>query len=329
MITTVPGLQLAAIMERSGNNARAMYPNVPVVRTVDELLAMDSIKLVVVTTPNPTHFELVSKCLRAGRHVVVDKPFATTYVEALALQRIAQECGRLIAVYQNRRWDGDFQTLRRVVQEGSLGRLVHFESHMERYRPQLNAEAWRELPEPGSGLWFDLGPHLLDQAFVLFGLPEAMTAELRAERDGAAVADAFEAVLHYPNLRVLLRSNLLTCVPGPRFRLNGTRGSFVKFGSDPQEDALKAGGTPGQPNWGKEPAENWGTLSLADGDKITSTRVETAIGDYRHYYENVRDAIVAGTPLDVSPQNALNVMRALELGMASSREQCTMPFGVD
>jgi len=326
ILRTTPGLSLAAILERSGDKARAAYPDVRVVRTIGELLSIDSIHLVVVTTPNPTHFDLASQCLKAGRHVVVDKPFTPTYAESAELVRLAQECGRLITVYQNRRWDGDFLAVRRLVQEGSLGRLVHFESHMERYRPQLPREAWRELPKPGSGLWFDLGPHLLDQALLVFGPPEALTAELRAERDGALVDDAFDAVLHYPRLRVLLRSNLLTCVPGPRFRMDGTQGSFVKHGPDPQEDALKRGETPDRPNWGREPEENWGTLSLARGDKITQTRIPTAIGDYRHYYENVRDAILSGAPLDVSPQHALSVMRALELGIESSKQRRTLPF---
>jgi predicted dehydrogenase len=281
---------------------------------------------VVVTTPNPTHLDLARQCLQAGRHVVVDKPFTTTSAEAAELVRLAEERKRLITVYHNRRWDGDFLTVRRIVQEGSLGRLVLFESHMERYRPTLKAQAWREQPDPGSGLWFDLGPHVLDQAFMLFGQPESMTAELRTERDGAMVDDAFDVVLHYPKLRVLLRSNLLTCVPGPRFRVNGTRGSFVKHGSDLQEDALKRGETPDQPNWGKEPSENWGTLSIAEGNTITPTRIPTEIGDYRRYYENVRDAIVSGVPPDVSPQHALRIMQALELGMESSQRGCTIPF---
>src|SRR5258705_1312021 len=234
-ISAVPGLQLAAILERTGDSARAAYPDARVVRSISELLSIDSIELVVITTPNSTHLDLARQCLQAGRYVVVDKPFAPTLAEAAELVRIAQEHKRLITVYHNRRWDGDFLTVRRLIQQSPPGRLVLFESHMERYRPTLKAEAWRERPTPGSGLWFDLGPHLLDQAFVLFGEPESMTAELRTERDGAAVDDAFDVVLQYPRMRVLLRSNLLTCVPGPRFRLNGTQGSFVKYGSDPQE----------------------------------------------------------------------------------------------
>jgi predicted dehydrogenase len=326
IISAVPGLQLAAIMERTGDSARAAYPDARVVRSVSELLSIDSIELVVITTPNPTHLELSRQCLEAGRHVVVDKPFTTTVAEAEELVRTAKQHNRLITVYQNRRWDGDFLTVRRIVEQGSLGRLVLFESHMERYRPELKAEAWRERPTAGSGLWFDLGPHLLDQAFVLFGPPESMTAELRAERDGAAVDDAFDVVLHYPRLRVLLRSNLLTCVSGPRFRLNGTQGSFVKFGTDPQEEALKRGERMDQPDWGKESEENWGTLSIAQGDKVVETRVPTERGDYSRYYQNVRDALVSAAPLDVSPEHALNMMRALELGIESSRRGCKLPF---
>jgi predicted dehydrogenase len=326
IIRAVPGLQLAAIVERSGNSASAAYPDVRVVRSVSELLSIDSVELVVVTTPNPTHLDLARQCLEGGRHVVVDKPFTTTSAEAEELVRLAKERNRLITVYHNRRWDGDFLTLRRIVQEGKLGRLVLFESHMERYRPMLKAEAWRELPKPGSGLWFDLGPHLLDQAWALFGQPAEITADLRAERDGAVVDDAFDVVLHYARLRVLIRSNLLTCVPGPRFRLNGTRGSFVKYGSDPQEEALKRGETPGQPNWGQEPEENWGILSLAEGETITQTRIPTETGDYPRYYQNVRDAIVSGVPLDVSPQHGLRIMQALELAIESSRRRCTLPF---
>ena len=326
VISAVPGLQLAAIVERSGNSASAAYPNARVVRSIGELLAIDSIELVVITTPNTTHLDLARQCLEAAHHVVVDKPFAPTSAEAAEMVRIAKERGRMITVYQNRRWDGDFLTLRQVAKDDRLGRLVLFESHMERYRPALKANAWRELPTPGSGLWFDLGPHMLDQAFVLFGAPESMTAELRNERDGAVVDDAFDVVLHYPKLRVLLRSNLLTCVPGPRFRLNGTQGSFVKWGSDPQEDALKQGARMEQPNWGQEPEENAGTLSIAVGDKITATRIPSAAGDYSRYYQNVRDAIVSGAPLDVSPQHALAIMRALELGMESSRRGCRLPF---
>jgi predicted dehydrogenase len=325
-IRAVPGLQLAAILERSGDSAQKAYPDARVVRSVDEILSIDSIELVVITTPNTTHLELARQCLEAGRHVVVDKPFAPTTVEAAEMVRIASKAGCLLTVFQNRRWDSDFLTVRRVMQNESLGRLVHFESHMERYRPTVKAQAWRELPAPGSGLWFDLGPHMLDQAFVLFGPPEAMTADLRAERDGAVVDDAFDVVLYYPRLRVLLRSNLLTCATGPRFRANWICGSFVKYGGDPQEDALKRGETPDQPNWGKEPDENRGTLTTTEGETVKQTRVPTETGNYSRYYQNVYDAIVSGTPLDVSPKYALSIMRALELGIESSKRGCRLPF---
>jgi scyllo-inositol 2-dehydrogenase (NADP+) len=197
---------------------------------------------------------------------------------------------------------------------------------MERYRPSVNSDAWREVPDPASGLWFDLGPHLLDQAFVLFGYPESITADIRAERDGAVVPDAFDVLLHYPNLRVQLGSNLLSRITAPRFRLNGTKGSFLKYGVDPQEDALKAGARPSQKDWGAESPEAWGKLAIASDNHVKETRVPTEKGNYTAFYENVRDVIASGAPAENSLPQALNLMRALELAVQSSREQRTVPF---
>src|SRR5690349_3626316 len=188
MIRAVSGLRLAAILERRGNEAKSRYPDVRIVRTLDEMLTIESIRLVVIATPNTTHYSLAERCLQAGRDVVVDKPFATTYAEAEELVRIAKRSGRLITVFQNRRWDGDFRTVCSLINKKTLGRIVLFESHFERYRPKLRAGAWRESTEPGSGILFDLGPHLLDQALVLFGPPLAVSADVRSEREGA-VAD--------------------------------------------------------------------------------------------------------------------------------------------
>lgn len=324
MISAVPGLRLAAIVERHGDTARELYPDVRVLRSVDELLSVESIQLIVVATPNTSHFTLARQCLLNDRHVVVDKPFATSSAEAVELVQLAQQRRRVLSVYQNRRWDGDFVTVRRVLQDGALGEIVLYESHYDRYRPQLRPGTWRERSEPGSGLWFDLGAHLLDQSVVLFGLPEAITADLRTERDGAAVEDAFDVVLHYRRMRALLRSSMLVCAPTPRFRLHGTRGSYVKFGLDPQEEALKRGERPTQPIWGVEPEEKWGTLSLAGDKAITHTRIATAAGNYRQYYENIRDAITSGAPLQVTSQQALHVMSLLELARQSSTQRCTL-----
>ena len=326
VIAAVEGLRLAAILQRAGPEAQLAYPATPVVRTLEQLLAIESIRLLVIATPNTTHFDLAKQCLLAGRDVVIDKPFATTYGEAEALVQIASEQGRLLSVYQNRRWDGDFVTLQRLIADGKLGRVVLFESHFDRFRPQLKDNAWRERPEPGSGVLFDLGPHLIDQALVLFGEPDAVGADIRIERDGASVDDAFDVVLHYPKMRALLRAGMLVSTPTPRFVVQGTEGGYLKFGLDPQEDALKRGETPAGEFWGYEAPERWGTLLEAQGDSFATDKLPTAAGDYRQYYQNVRDAMLGDAPLAVTPEQALRVMRALELAEESNRQRCVVPW---
>ena len=326
VIAAVEGLRLAAILQRAGSEAEQAYPAARAVRTLDELLAIDSVRLVVIATPNPTHFELARQCLLAGRDVVIDKPFTTTYAEAASLVELASESKRLLSVYQNRRWDGDFRTLQGLLSEGKLGRVVLFESHFDRFRPQLKDNAWRERPEPGSGVLFDLGPHLIDQAMLLFGTPEAIGADVRIERDGATIDDAFDVVLYYPGLRALLRAGSLVSTQTPRFVIQGTQGGYLKYGLDPQEDALKRGETPAGEFWGHEAPERWGTLLVAQGDSFITDKLPTLPGDYRQYYQNVRDAILGAAPLAVTAEQALRVMRALELAHESSRRRCILPW---
>ena len=319
VLSAVEGLRLAAILQRKGDEAAQAYPEAAIVRGLDELLAISSVRVVVIATTNSTHFELAKRCLLAGRDVVIDKPFATTYAEAEELVAIAKRERRLLSVYQNRRWDGDFQTVQRFHREGKFGRMVLFESHFDRFRPHLKEDAWRERPEPGSGVLFDLGPHLIDQAMVLFGEPAAISADLRIEREGASVDDAFDVVFYYPNSRALLRASLMVTTQTPRFVVHGTQGGYLKYGLDPQEDALKRGERPSGGSWGYEPPERWGTLLKAQGDALVADKYATEPGDYRKYYENVRDAILGLAELAVTPAQALRVMRALELAMESSR----------
>jgi predicted dehydrogenase len=326
VIAAVEGLRVAAILQRGGPEAQLAYPATPVVRTLEQLLAIESIRLVVIATPNASHFDLVKLCLLAGRDVVIDKPFATTYAEAAELAQIADDKKRILSVYQNRRWDGDFLTVQRLLAEDKLGRVVMFESHFDRFRPQLKDSAWRERPEPGSGVLFDLGPHLIDQAMVLFGEPEAISADLRIERDEASVDDAFDVVLHYPGKRALLRAGMLVSTPTPRFVVHGSKGGYLKFGLDPQEDALKRGETPAGEFWGHEAPERWGTLLEAQGDFFATDKLPTVPGDYRKYYQNVRDAILGEAPLAVTAEQALRVMRALELAQESNRRRCLVPW---
>jgi len=326
VIRAVPGLRLAAVVQRTGESARDACPGATVVRTVDELLSIEAIDLVVVATPNTSHRAIVTQCLRAGRHVVVDKPFASSSADAEQMAAIAAVTGRLLGVFHNRRWDGDFLTVQRLLAEEACGRPVLFESRFDRFRPEPRPGAWRERAEPGSGVLFDLGPHLVDQALVLFGEPEALTADVRMERDGVAADDAFDLTLHYPRLRVRLGATMLAAVPGPRFVVRGTRGSFVKHGVDPQEAALRGGEVPGAAGWGEEPEDRWGILARRSAGS-TGERVRTLPGDYRRFYENVRDAVCGEATLAVTPKQATRVVRLLEIAVQSSREGRRVPVG--
>ena len=330
VIRAVPGLRLAAILQRSGNEAVAKYPDVRIVQSLDELLATPQFRLVVIATPNDTHFPLAKQSLAAGKDVVVDKPFTTTLNEAKELVNFAKEAGRLITVYQNRRYDGDFQAIRKLVEEGTLGRIVRFETSYDRFRPLLKSGAWRESMRPGNGILFDIGPHLIDHALVLFGLPEAVTADVRIEREGATADDAFDIMLHYPHkMRAVLRSSILAAAPRTRFVLLGTKGSFTKQGVDPQEGNLRRGHIPESGPWGAEPEENWGVLTTPSGEEFTQRRIPSADCDYRDYYANVRDALLGKAALAVTPEWSLDVMRILELARKSSQKGCTLRWDSD
>ncbi len=325
VIHAVPGLRLAAILERTGSEAAAAYPDARIVRSLDELLAIPDIRLMVIATPNETHVPLARACLAAGRDVVVDKPFATSYQEAAALVEFAQKTGRLLTVYQNRRYDGDFQAIRQLVAAGTLGRIVRFETNYDRFRPNLKPQAWREKQIPGAGILFDIGPHLIDHAMVLFGRPQAVTADVRIEREGGLADDAFDILLHYPNaMRAVLSSNILAASQRPRFLLFGTKGAFLKQTFDPQEMNLRNGKIPKHGAWGGEPEANWGLLTVSDGTNTTERLVASATSDYRDYYANIRDVVLGKAEPAVTLPAALEVMRALELARESSATRCTI-----
>jgi scyllo-inositol 2-dehydrogenase (NADP+) len=333
VIQGVEGMELACILERRGSLAQQHYPGIRVARTIDELLTDTSIQLCVVATPNESHFELARTCMLAGRDVVVDKPLAPTWRECKELARLAAERGRLLTVYQNRRWDGDFRTITKLVREGTLGDVAEYECRFDRFRLELKPGGWREREDqPGSGVLFDLGPHLIDQALVLFGEPQAINATAFRQREGSQVDDAFDVCLEYPRLRAMLRARIVAFAPGPHFLLHGTKGSFLKYGMDPQEERLRSGNFPAGKawgaDWGVEAEQLWGTLSLA-GDPSRTMKIETEGGDYRGLYANVRDAIEKESPLDVTMDQALRTMRALLLARKSSAEQRTVPWEED
>src|SRR5271155_5777421 len=329
VISRVPGLRLAAILQRCGNEAAEQYPDARIVRSAEELLSISEIRLVVIATPNDSHYPLARQCLAAGRDVLVDKPFTTTVEEAVALVEFAKQQGRLLTVYQNRRYDGDFQAIVQLVASGSLGRIVRFESNYDRFRPQLKPNAWRERSGPGTGIFFDIAPHLIDHALLLFGMPEALTADIRIEREGAVADDTFDLAFHYPRgLRADLRSSILAAATRPRFLLHGTQGAFVKQSFDPQESNLRRGYIPTHTAWGAEPEENGGLLTLSLNGVLTERRVPSANCDYRDFYANLRDAMLGKARLAVSPEWALDVMRLLELARQSSNEHRTVSVPV-
>lgn len=324
VISAVPGLHLAAIVKPTGEQAKEAYPQIPCYRSLDEMLDDKSIHLVVVATPSNNHYQIAEECLSNGRHVVIDKPFTLTSAEAAGLIRLARERKLLLSAYQNRRWDGDFLTVKKILATGTLGRLVSYESHFDRFRPEPRLDVWRESGGPGSGTLFDLGTHLIDQAANLFGTPTSITASVRIDRDQAASDDAFDITFAYQgeqNLNVKLSASSIARIPGARFTLHGMRGSYVKFGLDPQEQQLKDGIAFTAPGFGVDPQSDWGTLQVMEDEK---RRIPTENGDYRGYYANVRDAILGKTPLAVTAEEAWRTTRLVELARQSSKDQRTL-----
>jgi len=324
LLAHTPGLRLHTVVSGDAGKVHADFPDVRVVADPQVAFNDDAIDLVVVAAPNAVHASLAIAALRAGRHVVVDKPFTTTLDEARQVIAAAREAGRIASVFQNRRWDGDFLTLRKLVEDGALGEVSELHSHFDRFRPQV-PDRWRERAGLGAGLWFDLGPHLVDQALQLFGMPLSIEADIAIQREGAVVDDFFHVLLRYPRLRVVLHAGALVPAHGLRFAAHGTGGSFVKHGLDTQEAALKAGIAPGSPGWGHDPLA--GTLTRAGEDGDATSLVDGLPGDYRGYYAALREAIRGRGEPPVTAAQALDVMRVLEAGHASAREGRAIALG--
>jgi predicted dehydrogenase len=316
LIDATPGLRLAAIASSAPDRVRLARPGLNTCSTPAELFARADIDLVVVPTPNQTHHPLAMQALLAGKHVVVDKPFTLDVAQAHELIALADRQGLQLSVFHNRRWDADFLTVSRLLAAKALGRLTHFESHFDRYRPAVRPR-WRESADAGGGLWYDLGPHLLDQALQLFGKPEAIWLDVACQRDGTIADDWFHAVLHYGSLRAILHGSALTAQPAPRFVLHGTGGSFVKHGLDCQEAALGAGEAPGGNGWGHDPMDGQLTVSTAEG--LVETPHANVPGNYPFYYAAMRSAILFGTPVPVTASSACDVIELIETGLESAR----------
>ncbi len=315
LIKSVGELKLVGIYSNSAEKVWADLPDVTVSARMDNLLEQTNADLVVIATPNVTHFPLAKEALLAGKHVVVDKPFTLDTAQARELTALAKKRGLFLSIFQNRRWDADFLSVREVISADKLGELHSFESRFERYRPVVRSR-WREQAGDGSGLWYDLGPHLLDQVLQLFGPPLAIHADFTMQRQRAEAIDYFHVLLRYSKLRVILHASMLSANERPRFVLSGQKGSYTKFGTDLQEDALKLGKKPGNKNWGVDPLD--GTLHLDTPLGLQSHSVPNARGDYRLYYQGVCDAILRGAPNPVPPEDAVLGMQLLELAELSA-----------
>jgi len=320
VIQAVPSLKIAAVMTSRIAEVARDLPDAHAVATPAEIFTDPAIELVVVATPNPTHTDLARAALEAGKHVVIDKPMTTTSAEADELIALADARGRVLSVYHNRRWDNDFRTVAALVEAGRLGRVYAYEAHYDRFRPAIKP-GWRERPQPGSGLLFDLGSHLIDQALTLFGLPQTLTADVFAQRPHTRVDDYFHIVLGYGERRAIVHAATLVREPGPHFALHGDGGSFLKYGMDGQEAALKAGCPVGTPGWGQDDPAAYGTLVNADGERET---IETLPGDYAAYYRGIAAAIAGEGPVPVTAESARNVIATIEFAQRSAAERRTI-----
>jgi predicted dehydrogenase len=318
LTTTTPGLRLHTVITSNAAKVHADYPNVTVETDLAVALANPAIGLVVVATPNTLHAPQAEAALKAGKHVVVDKPFTVTLEEAQKLVALAKDVNRVITVFQNRRWDSDFLTLRALIAEGTLGDIVQFESRFDRYRPDVQGR-WREQNEPGSGTWYDLGAHLLDQALVLFGRPQALYADFAEQREGANTTDFFHVFLRYPTLRVTLQASSLVLDNTFRYSLHGIHGSYVKYGLDTQEDALKAGLLPDNPQFGHDPRK--GRLTTFKNEVLQTSEIPTVPGNYPTYYAMLRDHLNGLGPSPVPPEQALELMRLLTVAVTSFQQR--------
>ncbi|CAH0136989.1 oxidoreductase [bacteria symbiont BFo1 of Frankliniella occidentalis] len=321
LISGTAEMELAAVSSSDAGKVHADWPSVQVVSDPQALFDDPTLQLIVIPTPNDTHFPLAKAALNAGKHVVVDKPFTVTLSQARELDALAKAKGLLLSVFHNRRWDSDFLTLKALLADGTLGDVRYFESHFDRFRPTVQ-QRWREQKGAGSGIWYDLGPHVIDQALQLFGSPVAITLDAAELRPGAQTTDYFHCTLTYPQRRVVLHASMLVAAQSARYQVHGTKGSFVKFGLDPQEDALKAGARPPQEDWGYDMRD--GVLTLAEGDAMVEKSLLTIPGNYPAYYAGIRDAINGVGENPVQAEEAIQVMELIELGLQSAEKRQTL-----
>ena len=317
-----PGFNLYAVWERTKNLAEEKYPGIKTYRTLEDMLADDSIELVVVNTPNFTHYEYTIKALEAGKHVIVEKPFTVTVKEGNDLIELAKKQDKKLSIYQNRRYDSDYKTIKKIIQQKVLGDLVEVEMHFDRFKAVPGNKVHKETPGPGTGSLYDLGSHLIDQALQLFGMPEKLFADIQCMRPVSQVDDYFELLLYYKKLRVRLKSSYVVREALPGYIFHGLKGSFIKPKTDIQEEMLQAGNTPGTSDWGTEPESQKGLLHTEKNGEVIREYIQSEQGNYDEFYDGIYEALRNDTPLPVTPEDAVNVIKIIEAAYESNKTNC-------
>ncbi|CAG9294920.1 oxidoreductase [Celerinatantimonas diazotrophica] len=318
-INALPMFELVAISSSQSDALNAEYPNVAHYPEAMALIEQSNAELVIITAPNQAHYPLASAAIEKGLHVLLEKPFVIDIKQGQALIEQAKQANVKLSVYHNRRWDGDFLTVKQLIEENKLGKLKVFQSHYDRFRPEVKVR-WREDGQPGSGILYDLGSHLIDQALALFGRPLQISADVLAMRDGSPAIDYFHLTLHYADHLVILHSSSLSAGPVLRFRLEGQQGSYVKYGIDPQEDQIKAGIV--DTNSTQQAGAETGVLYTAQDE----TQITNIQGGYHHFYRQLAESLIHDTPLPVSAEQALDTIRVIQLAEQSQIQQQTLDF---
>lgn len=319
LLSAHEGFEIHSVFQRD-RTKQATHQH-PVVFDVKDILKDDNIELVIVNTSNESHFDYAKKCIKAGKHVVVEKPFAVTTKEADKLIELAEKHNVLLTVFQNRRWDSGFLTIRKILDLKLIGKIVEVEMHYDRFRNVVDTTTWKEKRDPGTGALYNLGSHLLDQVIVLFGMPKYLDGRVGVQRPGGIADDFYDIRLEYEDFQVIVKTSYLVKEPGPGYAIHGTEGSFVKFGIDPQEELLNQGTIPDHGNWAKEPKEKWGKLnSIANGSEYNGA-YESEAGNYMIFYDKLFDAIRHGGSLPVDPRDSRNGIELIEAVYKSSRKK--------
>ena len=306
-----PNYTLKTIVSNN-QNPKDFFPSIQVARSLEEVLADDSIDLVSICSPNATHFDYAKRALLAGKHVLVEKPFTATVEEAEELMSLAKKQDKTLSVFQNRRFDSDFLTVKKIIEGNFLGEIHSFEIHFNRFKPVLNPKKWKETVGAGSGIIYDLGSHIIDQVITLFGVPKAVWGQTFTQRKNSEIDDAFDIKLDYGRLKVTLKSSLLVREDTPRYIIHGTKGSFTKYGIDEQEDHLKMGMKPTDTCFGVESAKNLGVLNTEINGLIFNGTIETEKGNWALLFQNLHDVIADGKELLIKPEEVLEQIRIIE-----------------